>query len=364
VNDRWISREAVLSERLWRHGLARPLTQPAAYVLLFRSLQPVSPFSYSRPGDPPRLAHRTAFDDSKLTNRMRAQRAMVKGRFLGGTIGYVLTEDLPTYAAAFRRPLHALSQIQQTVLEAMEHSAPMTPRQMKEETGLLNKHIMPALHRLQQAFLVYEDQVNSDWERAWYLFGAEWPEVLIEDEPWEPSAAQVLLRFLRALVFATFEQIRDWSGFASRSVSALMEHMEKRGDVLRLAVEGLGEGWIRVQDRDLEARKAGRSVFMLHKSDFLVRSHASQLKQRFGGEVLQYLLIDGAFQGAVLGHWRIGPHDVEDVIVELPHAESTSRREEIVKAVAWAYHPPHSRILRYNGRPLSRARSATSQRCT
>ena len=39
-----------------------------------------------------------------------------------------------------------------------------------------------------------------------------------------------------------------------------------------------------------------------------------ELKERFGGlEVLQYLLIDRNFAGAVCGHWRIGPHDVEEM---------------------------------------------------
>jgi hypothetical protein len=34
----------------------------------------------------------------------------------------------------------------------------LTPQQIKEETGLLNQEIMPALHRLQEAFVVYEDR--------------------------------------------------------------------------------------------------------------------------------------------------------------------------------------------------------------
>ncbi|MCX6377124.1 MAG: hypothetical protein NTU88_14010, partial [Armatimonadetes bacterium] len=71
---------------------------------------------------------------------------------------------------------------------------------------------------------------------------------------------------------------------------------------------------------------------------------------RFAGlEVLQYLLIDGDFLGAVCGHWRIGPHDVADIILELPAEERIARRDEIVEAVAWRYHPPSHHILRYDG---------------
>ena len=357
-----MNRESILSERMRRQKLVEPLETRCGYIELFELLQPVSPVSNTRPGDPPRLVHRTVFDDSAITNRMRARRIIVKGRFSGGTIGYVLTKDLALYANAFRRPLPMPNEIQQTVFEVVTHWGPITPRQIKEETGLLNKQIMPALHRLQKAFLVYEDQVDSDWERGWYDFSAEWPEIKslsrpsLEDEAWETAAAEVLLRFLRGHVFATFEQLKDWSRFPSRSLAVLVPEMEKNNTFVPTVVEGLGEGWICAQDISLSPCNASPSVFMLHKSDILVKSHTSELKRQFGDrEVLQYLLIDGAFQGAVLGHWRIGPHDVEDIVVALPVAERTDRREEILKAVAWGYRAPHSRILKYDGKEVAGA---------
>jgi hypothetical protein len=129
--------------------------------------------------------------------------------------------------------------------------------------------------------------------------------------------------------------------------------MEENNVIVPRAVEGLGEGWMCSQDVSLRPCEASPSVFMLHRSDILARLHASELKRRFGHqEVLQYLLIDGAFQGAVVGHWRIGPHDVEDIVVELPAAEQMNRREEILKAVTWQYRPPHSHILKYTGKIL------------
>ena len=92
---------------------------------------------------------------------------------------------------------------------------------------------------------------------------------------------------------------------------------------------------------------------MLHKADVLVRSHGRELQRRFGtAEVLQYLLIDGAFKGAVLGHWRIGPHDVEDIVVALPAAQRQQRQEEILHAVAQQYHPSRHHILKYDGRAI------------
>ena len=346
--------EIILSERLRRQRLIEPLQTQDEYPELFEALQPVSPIHNTYPGSSPRLAHRTIFDDGNVTDRMRARRVIVKGRFLGGTIGYVMAKDLGVYANAFRRPLDGLTEIQQTVLETVRYTGPITPRQLKEETGLLNREIMPALHRLQRAFLVYEDQVDEDWARGWYDFASEWPEIDLNEAFWERDAAQVVLCFLRGHVFASLEQVKDWSQFPSRPLKALIAGMEDSGVLVSTAVEGMGEGWMRAEDALLSGPKARPSVFMLHKSDLLVRSHAGELKRRFGGrEILQYLLIDGAFQGAVLGHWRIGPHAVEDVLVELPDVERTRRREEILNAVAWRYHLPDSHILRYNGRALA-----------
>ena len=340
----------IFAERLRRQRLIEPLENPGDYAELFRLLQPVSTLASTMPGDPPRLAHRTTFDDGEVTDRMRSDRTIIKGRFLGGTIGYVLAEELELYANAFCRWLPGLNETQEIVLDAIIRSETLTPRQMKEETRLLNKKIMPALHRLQEAFIVYEDQVDSDWERNWYEFASEWREVVLDEKRREETVTQVLLRFLKGHIFATLEQLKDWSRLPSKLLKTVVGDMERRGVIVPEAVDGLGEGWVRAEDVSLHLYEAPPSVFMLHKADVLVRSHSSELKRRFGGqEVLQYLLIDGAFQGAVLGHWRIGPHDVDDILVEFPVAERSSRREEILKAVAWQYHAPRSHILKYNG---------------
>jgi hypothetical protein len=277
-----INQATIIAERLRRQRLAEPLTTPDGYLALFELLQPVSPIHNTRPGDPPRLVHRTTFGDGMETDRLRAQRTIVKGRFLGGSIGYVLSRDLGLYANAFRRPLPLLNEQQQRVFEAVQEAGPITPRQLKEETGLLNKQIMPALHRLQEAFLVYEDQVDSDWDRGWYDFAAEWPEVELNDDGWQTAARQVLLRFLQGHVFATFEQVRDWSQFPARSLTALMAELERQNTLVRHTIEGLGEGWHRAEDTSLKEHHIAPSVFMLHKADLLVRSHASELKRRFG----------------------------------------------------------------------------------
>jgi hypothetical protein len=316
-------------------------------------LQPLSTGAYERPGSPPRLVHRTAFDDARATDRLRRRRELVKGRFQGGGIGYVLAADLGLYANAFRRPLPELSSVQASVLDAVQRTGPLTPRQIKEEVGLLNKQIMPALHRLQTAWLVYEDQVDDGWDRAWYGFETEWPEIEIGEERRVESVYKVLLRFLGALVFATLENVRDWSRLPARLLGSCLGDLEGRGEIVRRTVRGLGEGFCRTRDSELPDRRSPPSLFVLPKGDFLVRSQASELKRRFGTEdLLQYLLIDGEFQGAIRGHWGFKPYDVEDIVLELPAAERGARRSEILDAVATAYPPPRHRILRYAGRAV------------
>ena len=354
-----LTRETIFAHRLHRQRLIDPLRSRKDYLDLFSQLQPVSPIHFSYPGSPPGLVHRTTFDAIAEADRHRPDRTLVKGRFLGGGIGYVLGDDLATYATAFRKPIKELNPNQELVLEIMREVGPLAPRQIKEESqhwedpGLLNKEIMPALHRLQQAFLVFEDQVDTDWERDWNDFAAEWPDIDLEAMAWEKAAAEVLKRLIKSQVFLTLEQIKDGSGFSLRALKSLLSEQEKLGALIPAKVETLGPGWHCPEDADLESAIPEPSVFMLHKADPLAKTHTSELKRRFGNhETLQYLLIDGTFQGAVLGHWRIGPHDVEDILVELLAKERKRRKQAVLEAVSWRYSPPNHHILQYDGKKV------------
>jgi len=359
-----LNRRSVLAERYRRLGFAAPVTNRANYATLLSALQPVAPVANTRPGDPPRLLHRTAFaegNDATEADRLRGQRELVKGRFLGGTIGYVLARDLELYATAFRRPISALDATQQLLLGVLKSLGPRTPRQLKAETGLLNREIMPTLHRLQEAFVVFEDQTSDDWGRDWCKFAAAWPDIDIGRLGWEAAAEEVVLRFLHAHVFATDEQLRNWSGFPGRTTNALIAQLANRQALIPATVEGLGSGWAAAEDYDTLGRghlpkvEDPRGVLIIHRGDFLARSHASELKRRYGtDEVLQYLLIDGLFQGAAIGHWRIGPHDVDDITIDLPAAEKQARRDEIIEAVEWWYAPRQGHVLHYDGAELRR----------
>ena len=81
-------------------------------------------------------------------------------------------------------------------------------------------------------------------------------------------------------------------------------------------------------------------VYAIHRNDFIYKAHEHILKEKIKGmtegleydhEPLQYLLIDGEFHGASVGHFRNGPYDLNDIVCDLPNA--MSRKNEIVEAV-------------------------------
>ena len=342
---------AVLARRLARQRLAAPLAGPAGFEALFRRLQPVSTGALVRPASPPRLAHRTRFDSEAEADRLRPSRRIVKGRFQGGGVAYVHADDLATYANAFRRPMGKRSAVQADVYEALRFGGPLTSAQIKEETGLLKKQINPALHRLQEAFLVYEDQVDTSWERAWFDFAAEWPDIDLNDATVARDEAAVAARFFDAFVFATAPQVEDWTQWPAKRVAGVLATLERDGVVVQDTVGDLGTGWLRVGDRHLPVATPPATTFLLDSGDFVSRAHRRELDRRFGRtDVLQYLYAEGRFVGVVRGHWGFKPFDISDVVVEMPRSAVVARRDELLALVRAVYPEPRHRVLCYAGR--------------
>lgn len=338
-----------------RQCLGKPVKTKEEYKELFRLMQPVTPIYFSRPGDPPCLVHRADFDDRLHNDILRGNRDIVKARFQGGNVGYVAVEDLELYIAAFKKPIEKLTFKQKYILDVITHTGPLGCKQIKEETGILNKDITPVLHRLQEAFLVYEDQVDSEWDRAWYNFESEWYDIDINKYQRKYAIAQILLRFLKCNVFSDIQGMKDWFKLPAKDIKEAVKELEESHDIVQAEVDGV-QGFLRKDDVELlssEKFSISPSVYMLHRSDFLVKSNESMLKERFKNhEVLQYLLIDGEFKGAVLGHWRIGPYDVDDIILELSEQDKLERKREIINAVSVFYKSPFSNILKYDGKTV------------
>lgn len=347
-----IEERTLAALRLQRHGLLRPARTEEEYDALFRQLQPVPPVYFTSPGDPPRLVYRVAFDDMEYNRDQRAQRNLVKGRFLSGTVGYVVADELELYICAYRKDMERLNPVEQRVYDTVLHSGPLNIRQIKEETGLLAKEITPILMKLQEAFLVFEDQNSDDWERAWYIFDRAWEDVDIRRWPREHAVGQVLLRFLQANLFASEASMRSWSRISAKDIRGAVQLLLERGEIV--AMDGPQErGYVRAEDMAALMKPAPEvppTVFSLHRADPLVRAQEHLLKKRFtDAEVLQYVLVDGQFRGAAYGHWRFAPYDVDDIQLTLDPHEQAARRDAILAAVADQYPPPRHNIIKYGG---------------
>lgn len=343
--------KGIAALRLKRQHFCEPANEEG-YRQLFLQMSPVRCVYWSAPGRPPELGPRTAFDDAQLCFSLRARQAIVKGRFQDGGIGYIFAEEWPLFLSAYRKAPVKLSAREQELLELLEHEGPLTIGLMRELTGLRAKDIAPPLHKLQTKFLVFEDQADNEGDRSFQLFSQAFPGTDGGLFPREEAIAELLLRFARLNVLIDEKMAVSYYRFSLRDVKAAFALLEERKKLLPFL-----EGFISPEDRELleEEKTPERGIFALHRNDFLVKSFEHRLcgqYSREGPDVLWYLLIDGKFQGAVLGRFHNGPYELEDVALGLPREEALCRRSEVIAAVKRVSDPALSPLRRYLGEEL------------
>lgn len=332
--------KAIINLRMERQHLTRKAGE-AEYLALYRDTQPGQNVYWNGFGCPPTLSFRVDFDDLDFNRRRQLARELVKGRFAGGNLGWVLREEMGLFAALYRKPLAAPTGPQQALLERIRREGPVTIQQLKEETGLLVKEITPALHRLQEAFLVYEDQYDGQWDRGWYVFEEMFPHMDREAPTRGQALKTVLERFAYRMVWFDPAMAKNFYKLPGREIRQALGELAGEG-----VLAPSGTGFVLKSDLPRLAcplPELPRSVFAMHRNDILYKANEPDLKALvkplaehlpYDHEPLQYLLIDGVFQGAVVGHFRNGPYDLNDVVCALP--EAAGRREEILQAVARA----------------------------
>ncbi|MBQ8510345.1 MAG: hypothetical protein IJ493_10615 [Clostridia bacterium] len=334
-----LSDAAIIALRMARQHLTTRAGQEE-YLSLYRDLQPGQNVYWNGFGDPPSLTFRAAFDDIAFNRERQSERALVKGRFAGGNLGWIMPEDMELFAALYRKPLDNPTRTQWLVLDLIERQGPLNIQQIKEETGLLVKEITPVLHRLQEAFLIYEDQYDGEWDRGWYRFDEFFPDLKPGRLTRHEALCQILPRFAHRQVHFDEAMAKAYYRLPAKDIRAALTALTDTG---RLTV--VGGGYMLPDDAALTAIDvpAPHFVYAMHRNDFLYKSNEPLLKERFlpmlerlpyDHDPLQYLLIDGEFRGVVVGHFHNGPYDLNDVVCDLPDAQS--RREEIIAAVAAA----------------------------
>jgi len=335
------------------------------YNELFRLMSPVRTPYWCRPGSPPSLAHRAGFDEYSYVFDMRSRREIIKGRFQGGGIAYIYADELPLFASVYSRDRRKPSYDEFEILELLEREGPMTIRSIKEVTGLLSKQISPVLHRLQQKFLVFEDQVDDEWDRAWYLFETEFPDIILDESEKEETLKILISRFAYLNVFIDTKMLKSHYQLPEEEFQAAVTKLASESTLKRVTI-GDEEGFVLSEDIPLLEKETfpPGGVFVLDRNDFLCKSNESHLSEKFNNEkhdfhrtpvkptMMQFILVDGDFKGYTAGYFRIRPNILEDIVLDLEESEAINRKEEILEAVRLVNDPDESPIKRYCGEKL------------
>jgi len=323
------------------------------YKPLYRDTQPGQNEYWHGFGQPPILTFRANFDDIEYNRERQKNRILIKGRFQGGNLGWIERDDLELFAGLCMKKLDKPTERQLSLLKLIKHEGPMNIQYMKEATGMLVKEITPILHRLQEAFLIYEDQYDGEWDRGWYLFFEMFPDVNLDKYTRHEALKIILQKFAYRHVHFDIDMAKSFYKLPIKDIKSAADELVTDGIFLKHE-----NGYMLQSDFETlkkENYDTVKSVFVMHRNDFLIKSNYHILKEKFNQsehETLQYVLIDGTFSGAVIGKFKYGPYIIEDVVVDIPNAESKSRKSEIIEAVCAVNNHDYSQIKRYNGEEL------------
>ena len=349
-------RDRMIALRMRRQGLLERLGEED-YEELYRDTQPGQNVYWHGFGQPPVLSFRANFDELAYNAERQKKHLLAKGRFQGGNLGWIVSEDMELFACLCCKPLSAMSPEQERILWLIEHEGPLTIQQLKEETGMLVKKITPILHRLQEAFLIYEDQAEGEWDRGFYRFGEFFPEVDITRYARDRALQLVLPRFAYRMVWFDAAMVRSFYKLPLKEIKTAIAGLMADGILISGRLDSGEDGYLLKEDAGVLSQsaeddgiKTEGTLFAMHRNDILIKTQEHLLKGKYtrpGCEVLEYLLIAGEVHGAVLGRFKFGPDLIEDIIVD---EDFCCRRKEILAEVQKMH--GDSMIQRFMGEEL------------
>ncbi len=339
----------IISLMMKRQFLSYPANEKE-YDLLYRDVSPGQNVYWNGFGDPPSLTFRASFNDIEYNRNRQFERILIKGRFGGGNIGWIEQNELELFSGLYKKPIEKPDKNQLLLLDLIENEGPMTIAVMKEMTGMLVRDITPVLHRLQEAFLIYEDQYDGGWDRGWYMFSEMFSDVDLNKYSRIESLKTVLVRYAERFVYFNSKMAKSFYRLPERDINAAIKALLADEIIIEYS-----EGYILKKSEKILNEDAGiikKKVYVMHRNDVLVKSNEYWLKEKYnrnGLDILQYILLDGKFCGAVLGHFKNGPYVIEDISLSLPYDEIIARKEEIIEAVYCVNDRNRSKIKLYNG---------------
>ncbi len=324
------------------------------YEKMFRTMSPVPTLFWTTPGEPPTIKHRFNIDDITLNGYNRANRTIIKGRFRGGSVGYIYADELPLFMSAYKKDISTFTEVDDIVLRTIKYEGAMNIHMIKEITGLLSKHIAASLQKLQKAFIMFEDQVDNEWDRAWYILDEEFEEIDLTKYSKEDALSEVVLRFAYLNVFFDESMVKSFTKFTNKDIKNTITKLLEEGKIVEAIVDER-KGYIQKEDLD-EVKKCTDSIpddiYILDLNDHIVKSNEIELKERFNPKpfkTLHYIMKKGEIIGALTGAFRFGPYDLEDVIVDLPVEDMLSSKQRIIDEIEKKYDPHTTLLKRYCG---------------
>jgi len=343
-----LNNENICALRMQRQFLHKKADENE-YNALYRDISPGQNVYWNGFGDPPSITFRADFNDIEYNRERQRVRTLIKGRFQGGNLGWIEADDIELFAGLCMKTLDNPTIAQKTLLNLIEREGPMNIALMKETTGMLVKEITPILHRLQEAFLIYEDQNDGEWDRGWYKFSEMFPDVNLLKFNRIESLMAILQRFSYRHAAFNAKMVKSFYKLPDKDIKLAIQNLID-GNILTEH----DEYYLLKSDCELlqkEVFSTEKSVFVMHRNDFLVRSNDYWLKEQYKHDeydILQYILIDGQFKGAVLGHFKNGPYIIENITLNMSENDILLRKNEIIEAVYRVNNREYSPIKRYN----------------
>lgn len=344
-----MKRSSVLYLRLQRQFLLEKAKE-MDYEYLFRQLSPVQTLFWIEPGSLPEIQYRCDFNPEMITDMFRHDRRILKGRFQGGNVGYVFSDEFPLYMAAYRKEIKTMTAEDVMVLDIIKEKGEASTGLIKSETGLLAKEVSKSLQKLQKAFIVLENQLSKDDERPFSLVEESLSHMNLTQYTKEAAMDEVIRRFIYMNGSVTKEMIKSFTKFTNKDID---------GSIERLAVENIlvnvDNEFILAEDVDkVEGiiNEVQDQLYIMDNNDYMVKSHELILKDMFGKskyKTLHYIMYNGEFIGRVLGFFRFGPNDLEDVEVLLDNEISLELKESIIDAIDLVYEGQENSVKRYRG---------------
>jgi len=333
--------EQIIYLRMQRQGLIEPV-DASSYEQLFRNMSPIPTKFWIEPGAAPTIEHRCDFNDGDANEFARRMRNIVKARFQGGRVGYVYQDELPLFAAAYNKPISHYTEVEMTILNLLHHEGPMSLKMMKEITGILNKDLAKAAQHLQKAFILFEDQVDKENDRAWFLLEDELDDLDFKKFDELQATEEIVRRFLMMNVMADTSMIKSFTKLSNKVLKKVIDGMLVAGKVVQVEVREV-EGYMLACDVDVVERVCETvpdQLLLLDMNDYLVKSNELALKKRFEKskhKTLGYIYKQGEIVGRLLGYFRFGPDDLEAIELDVDKTLQEAWKDRMIRLIEEVY---------------------------